>query len=157
MSGVIADTFQNTESKSAPWNLSGIPAAISLGPSSATNSSKSTWPSPAGIGVWIFSQYVGQPDTFTHVMEQRPYLEWSQWTAFKIVCLWFTIHVQPLDNDLQLHLIGHVSQWPHSHPQLLLWDVSVSISVKHLEGFTDLCGEMKERNSDRRIETSLMY
>lgn len=39
-------TFQNTESKSAPLNLSGIPAAESLGPSNVTNSSKPTWPSP---------------------------------------------------------------------------------------------------------------
>lgn len=39
-------TFQNTESKSAPWNLSGIPAEDSLGPSKVTNSSKPTWPSP---------------------------------------------------------------------------------------------------------------
>lgn len=40
-------TFQKTESKSAPWNLSGIPAELSLGPSNVTNSSKPTWPSPA--------------------------------------------------------------------------------------------------------------
>ena len=39
-------TFQNTESKSAPWNLSGIPAEEILGPSKVTNSSKPTWPSP---------------------------------------------------------------------------------------------------------------
>ena len=41
-------TFQKTESKSVPWNLSGIPAAVSFGPRRVTNSSKSTWPSPAG-------------------------------------------------------------------------------------------------------------
>lgn len=40
-------TFQKTESKSAPWNLSGIPAELSLGPSNVTNSSNPTWPSPA--------------------------------------------------------------------------------------------------------------
>lgn len=39
-------TFQNTESKLVPLNLSGIPAAESLGPRRVTNSSKSTWPSP---------------------------------------------------------------------------------------------------------------
>lgn len=42
-----SSTFQKTESKSVPLNLSGNPAAVSLGPSRVTNSSKSTWPSPA--------------------------------------------------------------------------------------------------------------
>lgn len=39
-------TFQNTVSKSAPWNLSGIPVVVIFGPNNVTNSSKSTWPSP---------------------------------------------------------------------------------------------------------------
>lgn len=42
-------TFQNTESKSVPLNLSGIPAAEIFGPRSVTNSSKSTWPSPERV------------------------------------------------------------------------------------------------------------
>lgn len=33
-----------------PLNLSGNPAAVSFGPRRVTNSSKSTWPSPAGDG-----------------------------------------------------------------------------------------------------------
>lgn len=43
-------TFQKTVSKSVPWNFSGMPEVDSLGPSSVTNSSKSTCPSPAGHG-----------------------------------------------------------------------------------------------------------
>lgn len=39
-------TFQKTESKSVPLNLSGSAAAVSFGPRRVTNSSKSTWPSP---------------------------------------------------------------------------------------------------------------
>lgn len=34
------------------------------------------------------------------------------------VCL--TVHVQPLDDDFQLHLVWHVTQGAHGHSQLLL-------------------------------------
>lgn len=55
-----------------------------------------------------------------------------------------TVHVQSLDDDLQLDLVGHVAQGTHGHAQLLLGDVAVPIAVKHLEGLTDLCiGEVK--------------
>lgn len=47
MSDWVMSTFQKTESKSVPLNLSGSPAAVSFGPRRVTNSSKSTWPSPA--------------------------------------------------------------------------------------------------------------
>lgn len=51
-----------------------------------------------------------------------------------------TIHVQPLDDNLQLHLVGHVTQGAHGRSQLLLRDEAVAITIKHLEGFSDLCG-----------------
>lgn len=50
-----------------------------------------------------------------------------------------TIYVKSLDDNLQLHLIGHVAQRAHGHPQLLLWDEAIPISVKYFERLTDLC------------------
>lgn len=51
-----------------------------------------------------------------------------------------TIHVQPLDDNFQLHLIGHVAQGAHGRAQLLLGDEAIAIAVKDFEGLTDLCG-----------------
>lgn len=51
-----------------------------------------------------------------------------------------TIHVQPLDDNFQLHLVGHVAQGAHGRAQLLLGDEAIAIAVKDFEGLTDLCG-----------------
>lgn len=58
-----------------------------------------------------------------------------------------TIYIESLDDNLQLHLIGHVAQRAHGHPQLLLWDEAIPISVKYFERLTDLCWEKKGRNN----------
>lgn len=50
-----------------------------------------------------------------------------------------TIHVQPLHDDGELHLAGHVTQGAHGHAQLLLGDESIAIAVEHTECLTDLC------------------
>lgn len=52
--------------------------------------------------------------------------------------VFFTIHIQSLDDDLQLHLVGHVAQRAHGHAQLLLRDEAVPIAIKHLKGFPNL-------------------
>lgn len=57
-----------------------------------------------------------------------------------------TVYVKSLDNNLQLHLIGHVAQWAHGHPQLLLWDEAIPIPVKYLESLTNLCWEKEDSN-----------
>lgn len=57
-----------------------------------------------------------------------------------------TIHVEALDDDLQLHLVGHVPQGAHGRAQLLLGDEPVAISVEHLEGFPDLCGGSRDES-----------
>lgn len=55
------------------------------------------------------------------------------------MCLSFlTVHVQSLDDDLQLHLVGHVAQRAHGHAQLLLRDEAVPIAIKHLKRFPNL-------------------
>lgn len=129
-------TFQNTESKSAPLNLSGIPAAESFGPSNVTNSSKPTWPSPdktnsntniTSVSRLCVGLYAAYP--LMNLLNQR-----ERETL--------TIHIKSLDDNLQLHLIGHVTQRAHGHPQLLLWDEPIPISVKHFESLTNLCWKM---------------
>ena len=50
-----------------------------------------------------------------------------------------TVHVQPLDDNFQLHLIGHVAQGAHGCAQLLLGDEAIAIAVKDFEGLADLC------------------
>lgn len=57
-----------------------------------------------------------------------------------------TIYIKSLDDNLQLHFIGHVAQWAHGHPQLLLWDEAIPISVKYFESLTNLCGKKDGRN-----------
>lgn len=91
-------TFQNTESKSAPWNLSGIPVLESLGPSNATNSSKPTWPSPD-------RENTETDVAHTLVLCAEQGVLWGSDER--------TVHVQSLDDDLQLHLVGHVAQRTH--------------------------------------------
>lgn len=118
-------TFQNTESKSAPWNLSGIPAEASLGPSNVTNSSKPTWPSPVEKG----TQTNSVAGVFVHVQQS-----WRLTRGDKR-----TVYIESLDDNLQFHLVGHVAQRAHGHPQLLLWDEAVPIPVEHFERLTDLC------------------
>lgn len=57
-------------------------------------------------------------------------------------CMWvrvLTVHVQPLHDDGELHLTGHVTQGAHGHAQLLLGDESIAVAVKHTECLTDLC------------------
>lgn len=124
-------TFQNTESKSAPLNLSGIPAAESLGPSNVTNSSKPTWPSPdktdkhTNMSVHSSCDVLNTAALVNFLTQGRGEKR--------------TIHIKSLDDDLQLHLIGHVAQWAHGHPQLLLWDKAIPIPVKYFESLTNLC------------------
>lgn len=57
-----------------------------------------------------------------------------------------TIHVEALDDDLQLHLVGHVPQGAHGCAQLLLGDEAVPIAVEHLESFPDLCGGSRDES-----------
>lgn len=61
-----------------------------------------------------------------------------------------TVYIQPLDDDLQLHLVGHVPQRAHGHAQLLLRDEAVPIPVKHLERLTDLCWKKRSVDATRR-------
>lgn len=130
-------TFQNTESKSAPWNLSGIPAEESLGPSNVTNSSKPTWPSP-------------EENRNRNINQSRWSLHVGLYKKSHFSTLWprkrererdtvHTIYIKSLDDNLQLHLIGHVAQWAHGHPQLLLRDETIPVSVKYFERLTNLC------------------
>lgn len=62
-----------------------------------------------------------------------------------VMCLFFiTVHVQSLDDDLQLHFIGHVAQRSHGHAQLLLRDEAIPITIKHLKRFPNLWGVKRE-------------
>ena len=56
-----------------------------------------------------------------------------------------TVHVQPLDDDLQLHLIGHVAQGAHGRAQLLLGDEAIPVSVQNPEGLSDLYNRKAEK------------
>lgn len=53
-------------------------------------------------------------------------------------CLCLTIHVEALNDDLQLDLVGHVAEGAHGHAQLLLGDEAVAVAVEHLERLADL-------------------
>jgi hypothetical protein len=54
-----------------------------------------------------------------------------------------TVHIQPLDDDLKLHLVGHVAQRAHGHAQLLLGDEAVPIAVQNTECLSDFWEEYK--------------
>ena len=155
MSDWIMGTFQKTESKSVPWNLSGIPAAVSFGPRRVTNSSKSTWPSPAekreAVGVyyrWFFCPQSRQTES-----EQPLGFVVQENIIHPCLCC-LTVHVQSLDDDLQLHLVWHVAQGAHSHPQLLLWDEPIPVAVKHFEGLADLCRERTHTHTHTHTQRS---
>ncbi len=150
----IYSTFQNTESKSAPWNLSGIPAEESLGPSNVTNSSKPTWPSPdeternTNMSLYTVTQeldYLQQSlCPFELTNKER---EWEE----------HTIYIKSLDDNLQLHLIGHIAQWTHGHPQLLLWDEAIPISIKYFECLTNFCRKKEGSNYVKSREEGCSY
>jgi len=150
-------TFQKTESKSVPWNLSGNPAAVSFGPRRVTNSSKSTWPSPAKKEeqlVFIVAGLSASCGSHLWVNSKQSCCVFTVRDKLKIkykLCIGLTVHVQSLYDDFQFHLIWHVAQGAHSHAQLLLWNEPIPIAIKHFKGLTDFY----RRNTHTQTEVLL--
>lgn len=65
------------------------------------------------------------------------YCVWLVMCACMWVCV-LTVHVQPLHDDGELHLTGHVTQGAHGHTQFLLGDESIAVAVEHTERLADL-------------------
>lgn len=139
-------TFQKTESKSVPWNLSGNPAAVSFGPRRVTNSSKSTWPSPVEKrSSWYLLSLVLLPTTVQlceHKESKLLLCSVTQDNKIQAVCLphrpcpvsgWWPPAPPHLacSQGSAWPFPAPALRWIHSHHGQILWRPHVFLQRRH--------------------------